>query len=116
MPPAVAIAIPGRDRKSRRRSCRGRCEEFGRLYSTYEASNKADHKSAAESVEGRRPVGGKASSNACSGLSAGFSMSPKRRAYGSRREGLKSLTLSRVRPSTRARCGKAARRDLWGRR
>jgi hypothetical protein len=26
-PPAVAEAIPGRDRKSRRRSCRGRREE-----------------------------------------------------------------------------------------
>jgi hypothetical protein len=56
---------------------------FGRLHSTYETSNKAHHKSAAETVEGRRPVGGKASGNACSGLSAGFSMSPKPQAYGS---------------------------------
>ena len=32
-------------------------------------------------VEGRRPVGGKVSGNACSGLSAGLSMSRERRAY-----------------------------------
>ena len=34
-----------------------------------------DDESVAESVEGRRPVEGKASSNACSGLGAGLSMS-----------------------------------------
>ena len=64
MPPEIAFATPGRDRKSRRRSCRGR--GVGRLRITYEASNKADDKSAAESVEGRRPVGRKVSSDACS--------------------------------------------------
>jgi hypothetical protein len=42
---------------------------------TEEASNKAEYNSAAESAEGRRPVGEKASSNACSGLRAGISMS-----------------------------------------
>ena len=74
MPPEIAFATPGHDRKSRRRSCRGRGEGVGRLRITYEASNKADDKSAAESVEGRRPVGRKVSSDACSGLSAGVSM------------------------------------------
>jgi hypothetical protein len=54
-----------------------------RPHSTYETSNKADHKSAAEMVEGRRPVEGKVRGNACSGLSAGLSMSPEQRAYGS---------------------------------
>ena len=34
-------------------------------------------------AEGKRPVEGKVSSNACSGLSAGLSMSLKQRAYGS---------------------------------
>ena len=45
-------------------------------------------------MEGRRPVGGKASSNACSGPCAGFSMSLKQRACGFRCEGLRSLMLS----------------------
>src|SRR5829696_5933882 len=39
-------------------------------------------RSVAESVEGRRPVGGKARRDACPGHSAGFGMSPERRAYG----------------------------------
>src|ERR1019366_7687471 len=39
--------------------------------------------SAAETVEGRRPIGGKVSSDACPGLSTGTGMPPKRRAYGS---------------------------------
>jgi hypothetical protein len=34
-------------------------------------------------VEGRQPAGGKASSNARPGLSAGYGVSPKLRAYGS---------------------------------
>src|SRR5262249_20416518 len=50
--------------------------------STYEASNKTDHKSAAERVEGRRPVEGKGSSDARPGLRAGPGVSLKRRAYG----------------------------------
>lgn len=84
MLPAVALAIPGHGRESRRRSYRGRREESDGCICTCETSNKTDdNKSVAESVEGRRPVEGKASSDACSGLSAGFSMSLKRRAYGS---------------------------------
>ena len=57
---------------------------------TCEASNKTDYKSAAERVEGRRPVGGKASSDACPGLRAGPGMSLKRRAYGLEVHGLPS--------------------------
>jgi hypothetical protein len=84
MLPAVALAIPGHGRESRRRSYRGRREESDGCICTCETSNKTDdNKSVAESVEGRRPVEGKASSDACSGLSARFSMSLKRRAYGS---------------------------------
>jgi hypothetical protein len=55
----------------------------GRLHSTCEASNNADHKSVAEMVEGRRPAGGKASSNARPGLSAGYGVSPTLQACGS---------------------------------
>ena len=40
-------------------------------------------KPAAEMAEGRRPIGGKVSGDACPGLSTGTGMSPKRRAYGS---------------------------------
>jgi hypothetical protein len=52
----------------------------GRLHSADEASNKAKAL-AAESVEGRRPVGGKASDDACTGHSAGSGMSLKLLAY-----------------------------------
>jgi hypothetical protein len=34
-------------------------------------------------AEGRRPIGGKVSGDACPGLSTGTGMSPKRQAYGS---------------------------------
>jgi hypothetical protein len=61
----------GRDGKPRRRSRRGRGEESDGCIITCEASNKADRKSVAEMVEGRRPAGGKASSNARPGHSAG---------------------------------------------
>jgi hypothetical protein len=57
-PPAVAEAIPGRDRKSRRRSCRGRRAESDRCIVPRKPSNKAE-RSAAERVEGRRLVTGR---------------------------------------------------------
>src|SRR5689334_3101273 len=66
-------------------------------------------------VEGRRPVGGKASRDACPGPSAETGMSPRRRACGPGRKGPpKPPRPGRVRPPTGARCGKAARRDLRG--
>jgi len=52
----------------------GKVRGVGRLCSTWEASNKTDHKSVAESVEGRRPVGGKVSGNHASGPRAGIGM------------------------------------------
>src|SRR5262244_3125333 len=44
-------------------------------------------RSAAETVEGRRPVEGRVSCNVCSGHSAGPSISPKQRAHGSELHG-----------------------------
>ena len=70
-PPAAAAAVPGRGGKLNRATPPRKVRGVGRLHSTGEASNKADHNtSAAESVEGRRPVGGKASGDACPGLRA----------------------------------------------
>ena len=60
-----------------------RAREVGRLRSTWEASNKADDKSAAETVEGRRPVEGKASRDTCPELRVGTGMTSKQRACGS---------------------------------
>ena len=77
--------IPAGPRREGRMAEAGdaRAREVGRLHSTCEASNKADLKSAAETVEGRRPVEGKASRDARPGLCAGTGMHSKRHAYGS---------------------------------
>src|SRR3954453_4275995 len=76
MPPAVATAIPGHDRKSYGRRCRGRYEESdGCIVPMKPRTTPADG-SGAESVEGRRPVEGRAKANACSGHRAGTGMSP----------------------------------------
>jgi len=59
-PPAVALAIPGHDRKSSGRRGRGRCEESdGCIVPRKPRTTPADGPGA-ESVEGRRPVEGKA--------------------------------------------------------
>ena len=77
-PPAAATAVPGRGGKLNRATPPRKARGVGRLHSTGEASNNADHNtSAAESVEGRRPVEGKTNRSACSGRSAGTGMSPK---------------------------------------
>jgi hypothetical protein len=86
-PPATAVAVPGLGGKLDRAEPLRKAGGVGRLRSTDEASNKADPGSAAEMVEGRRPVGGKASRGACPGPSAGTGMSPRRRACGPGREG-----------------------------
>ncbi len=65
--PAVATAVPGRGGKLNRAKPPRKAGGVGRLRSTDEASNKADLGSAAEMVEGRQPVEGKASGNACPG-------------------------------------------------
>ena len=60
MPPAVATAIPGHDRKSYGRRCRGRYEESdGCIVPMKPRTTPADGL-VAESVEGRRPVEGRA--------------------------------------------------------
>ena len=83
MLPAVATAIPGHDRKSYGRRCRGRYEESdGCIVPMKPRTTPADG-SGAESVEGRRPVEGKARGDACPGPSAGPGMSLKPQAYGS---------------------------------
>ena len=79
MPPAVASAIPGRDRKSEWTKLSGKVRGVGRLRSTCEASNKADQHSVTESVEGRRPVGRKVSGETRPGHRAGPGVSPKPR-------------------------------------
>ena len=74
MLPAVATAIPGHDRKSYGRRCRGRYEESdGCIVPMKPRTTPADG-SGAESVEGR--VEGRARANACPGHRAGTSMSP----------------------------------------
>jgi hypothetical protein len=86
-PPAAAVAVPGLGGKLDWAEPLRKAGGVGRLRSTDEASNKAGPGSAAETVEGRRPVGGKASRDACPGPSAGTGMSPRRRACGPGREG-----------------------------
>ena len=76
MPPAVATAIPGHDRKSDGRRCRGRYEESdGCIVPMKPRTTPADRRGA-ESVEGRRSVEGRARTNACPGHSAGTGMFP----------------------------------------
>src|SRR3954466_4272373 len=83
MPPAVATAIPGRFGKVRSRSRIGRYEESdGRIVPMKPRTTPADRR-VAESVEGRRPVEGRAKANACPGPSAGTGMSPTASAHGS---------------------------------
>jgi len=82
--PVAAKVTPGRDGKSRRRSRRGRGEESDDCVVPVKPRTKPVDGLAAETVEGRRSAGGKASGNACPGHRAGSGMSPKRRVYGSK--------------------------------
>ena len=87
MPPAVATAIPGHDRKSYGRRCRGRHEESdGRIVPMKPRTTPVD-RLVAESVEGRRPVEGRARANACPGHRAGIRMFPTARAHGPELDG-----------------------------
>ena len=75
-PPAAATAVPGRFGKARSRSRTGRSEESdGRIVPMKPRTTPADGL-VAESVEGRRPVEGRARANACPGHRAGPGMSP----------------------------------------
>jgi hypothetical protein len=86
-PPAAALAVPGRFGKARSRSRTGRSEESdGRIVPVKPRTIPAD-RSGAESVEGRRPVEGRAKANACPGHSAGPGMSPTARAHGPELDG-----------------------------
>jgi hypothetical protein len=81
-PPAVAKAIPGRDRKSRRRSCRGRREESdGRIVPRKPRTRPTTHRSRRAWREGGRSKERQAC-DARSGHSAGYFVLPKQRAYG----------------------------------
>ncbi len=82
MLPAVATAIPGHDRKSYGRRCRGRYEESDGCIVPMKPRTTPADRLVAESVEGRRPVEGRARANACSGPRAGIGMSPTASAHG----------------------------------
>ena len=98
-PPAVATAIPGPVGKLRKRSRPGRHEESDGCVVPMKPRTTPTDKSGAESVEGRRPVGGKTCGNACSGHSAGLRMSPKPHAYGSEGPGPRVSVPARSRPT-----------------
>jgi len=70
------MAVPGRFGKARSRSRTGRSEESdGRIVPMKPRTTPADGL-VAESVEGRRPVEGRARANACPGHSAGTGIMP----------------------------------------
>src|SRR5664279_4262985 len=81
--PAAATAAAGHDGKSRRRSRRGRAEESDDRVVPVKPRTKPIRGAVAETVEGRRSAGGKASSNACPGFRAGSGVSLKLLTYGS---------------------------------
>ena len=87
MLPAVATAIPGHDRKSDGRRCRGRYEESDGCIVPMKPRTTSADGLMAESVEGRRPVEGRARANACPGHRAGTGMSPTARAHGPELDG-----------------------------
>src|ERR1019366_7834463 len=60
-----------------------RAREVGRLHSTCETSNNSDRRAEAETVEGRRPVEGRASRDAGPGPCAGTGLHSRRCACGS---------------------------------
>ena len=88
--PAVAEAIPGRDRKSRRRSCRGRREESdGCIVPRKPRTIPTTNRWRRVWREGGRSKE-RQSRDARSGHSAGYFVSLKRRAYGLGVHGLPS--------------------------
>ena len=86
-PPAAAKAVPGRFGKARSRSRTGKSEESdGRIVPMKPRTTLADGLMT-ESVEGRRPVEGRARANACPGHRAGIRMFPTARAHGPELDG-----------------------------
>jgi hypothetical protein len=118
MPPAVATAIPGRDRKSRRRSCQGRRKESdGCIVPMKPRTKPTINRQRRVWREGGRSEGRRAATHAPDSV-PDLACHRSREPTGPSWRGYKAPTPmpSHVTPSTRARCGKAARRDLWGRR
>src|SRR5271157_3715147 len=112
--PAVAVAIPGRGRKARSRSCRGTGEESDEPRSTGDAPEQGRDERRRRAWREGGSVGGMVDDWRCSGrrnrtrhpvpvacLRIGAAEQPPR-------------SPDRARPPARARCGKAARRDLCG--
>src|SRR3954470_21009796 len=87
MPPAVATAIPGRFGKVRSRSRIGRYEESDGCRVPMKPRTTPADRRVAESVEGRRPVEGRARANSCSGHRAGTRMSPTACTHGPELDG-----------------------------
>src|SRR4051794_27446155 len=85
--PAAALAVPGRFGKARSRSRTGRSEESDGCRVPMKPRTTPADRQGAESVEGRRPVEGRARANACPGHSAGPGMSPTARAHGPELDG-----------------------------
>ncbi len=86
-PPAAAKAVPGRFGKARSRSRTGRSKESDGCIVPMKPRTTPADRSGAESVEGRRPVEGRARANACPGHRAGTGMSPTARVHGPELDG-----------------------------
>ncbi len=113
--PAVAAAIPGRGRKARSRSCRGTGEELDEPRSTGEAPEQGRDERRRRAWREGGSVGGMADDWRCSGHRTGSGApcpSPAGGSALSRKPNPRSS--GHARPPARARCGKAARRDLCG--
>jgi hypothetical protein len=86
-PPAAATAVPGRFGKARSRSRTGWAEESDGCIVPMKPRTTSADGLMTESVEGRRPVEGRARANACPGHRAGPGMSPTARAHGPELDG-----------------------------
>ena len=115
MPPAVATAIPGRFGKARSRSRIGRYEESdGRIVPMKPRTTPADRRGGGE--RGGKAVGRRKGKDQrmprtqCRNWHVPDGLSPRTGTGWA----AQAPNAGRVRPSTGARCGKAARRDLRG--
>jgi len=113
--PAVAAAIPGCGRKARSRSCRGTGEGSDEPRSTDEAPEQGREERRRRTWREGGSVGGMADDWRCSGHRTGSGTPCPSPAGGSELSRKPSPRSSgHARPPARARCGKAARRDLCG--
>src|SRR3954470_2994756 len=86
-PPAAALAVPGRFGKARSRSRIGKLEESDGCRVPMKPRTTSADRLMTESVEGRRPVEGRARANACPGHRAGPGMSPTACTHGPELDG-----------------------------